>query len=88
MKKFKKLSLLCATLGIVFATATTAFADDSKEIKKFYNFNDYTAEVGSDIMPDDNWDYLAQGSNQFGSAFADDEHQRVLKANNGSAPHF
>lgn len=88
MKKFKKLSLLCATLGIVFATATTAFADDGKEIKKFYNFNDYTAEVGSDIMPDDNWDYLAQVSNQFGSAFADDEHQRVLKANNGSAPHF
>ena len=88
MKKFKKLSLLCAALGIVFATATTAFADDGKEIKKFYNFNDYTAEVGSDIMPDENWDYLAQGYNQFGSAFADDEHQRVLKANNGSAPHF
>lgn len=88
MKKFKKISLLCATLGIVFATATTAFADDGKEIKKFYNFNDYTAEVGSDIMPDENWDYLVGRYNQFGSAFADDEHQRVLKALNYSEPNF
>ncbi len=88
MKKFKKISLLCATLGIVFATATTAFADDGKEIKKFYNFNDYTAEVGSDIMPDENWDYLVGRYNQFGSAYADEEHQRVLKANNISEPNF
>ena len=88
MKKFKKISLLCATLGIVFATATTAFADDGKEIKKFYNFNDYTAEVGSDIMPDENWDYLVGKYNQFGSAYADEEHQRVLKANNISEPNF
>lgn len=88
MKKFKKISLLCATLGIVFATATTAFADDGKEIKKFYNFNDYTAEVGSDIMPDENWDYLVGRYNQFGSAYADEEHQRALKANNISEPNF
>lgn len=88
MKKFKKISLLCATLGIVLATATTAFADDGNEIKRFYNFNDYTAEVGSDIMPDGNWDYLVGRYNQFGSAYADEEHQRVLKANNGSNPHF
>lgn len=88
MKKFKKISLLCATLGIVFATAATAFADDGKEIKKFYNFNDYTAEVGSDIMPDENWDYLVGRYNQFGSAYADEEHQRVLKANNISEPNF
>lgn len=88
MKKFKKISLLCATLGIVFATATTAFADDGKEINKFYNFNDYTADIGSDIMPDENWDYLVGRYNQFGSAYADDEHKRVLKANNGSEPNF
>lgn len=88
MKKFKKISLLCATLGIVFATAATAFADDGKEIKKFYNFNDYTAEVGSDIMPDENWDYLVGRYNQFGSAYADEEHQRALKANNISEPNF
>ncbi len=87
MKKIKNFAICCIALMIMLAAAV-AYADDGKEINKFYNFNDYTAEVGSDIMPDDNWDYLAQGSNQFGSAFADDEHQRVLKANNGSAPHF
>lgn len=88
MTKFKKISLFCTVIGIAFLTAVTAFADDGKEIKKFYNFNDYTAEVGSDIMPDENWDYLVGRYNQFGSAYADDEHKRVLKANNGSEPNF
>ncbi|MDY4212158.1 MAG: hypothetical protein SOX82_00505, partial [Eubacteriales bacterium] len=87
MKKIKNFAICCIALMIMLAAAT-AFADDGKEIKKFSNFNDYTAEVGSDIMPDENWDYLVGRYNQFGSAYADDEHKRVLKANNGSEPNF
>lgn len=87
MKKIKNFAICCIALMIMLAAAV-AYADDGKEINKFYNFNDYTAEVGSDIMPDENWDYLVRNYNQFGSAFADDEHQRVLKALNYSEPNF
>lgn len=87
MKKIKNFAICCIALMIMLA-AVVAYADDGKEINKFYNFNDYTAEVGSDIMPDENWDYLVRGYKQFGSAYADDEHKRVLKANNGSEPNF
>lgn len=87
MKKIKNFAICCIALMIMLAAAV-AYADDGKEINKFYNFNDYTAEVGSDIMPDENWDYLVGRYNQFGSAFADDEHQRVLKALNYSEPNF
>lgn len=87
MKKIKNFAICCIALMIMLAAAV-AYADDGKEINKFYNFNDYTAEVGSDIMPDENWNYLVRNYNQFGSAFADDEHQRVLKALNYSEPNF
>lgn len=87
MKKIKNFAICCIALMIMLAAAT-AFADDGKEINKFYNFNDYTAEVGSDIMPDENWDYLVRNYKQFGSAFDDEEHKQVLKANNGSEPNF
>lgn len=87
MKKIKNFATCCIAVMIMLAAAV-AYADDGKEINKFYNFNDYTAEVGSDIMPDENWDYLVGRYNQFGSAFADDEHKRVLKSTNGSEPNF
>lgn len=87
MKKIKNFAICCIALMIMLAAAV-AYADDGKEINKFYNFNDYTADIGSDIMPDENWDYLVRGYKQFGSAYADDEHKRVLKANNGSEPNF
>ena len=61
MKKFKKISLFCATLGIVFATATTLLPTTARKIKKFYNFNDYIADVGSRILcPNENWDYICR----------------------------
>ncbi len=89
MKLIKRITFFMILITSIFILKTVALADDGTEIKKFYDFEDYSAAIGSGIMPDSNWDYLVTNYLNFGSAQSDEEHGTVLKSNGaGAEPNF
>lgn len=67
----KKLSAFLIMLFFAGILAVPAAADDGEEFELLYDFEEYNAEVGSRVMPDENWDYEPTNGNRhkFGSYY-------------------
>ena len=88
MRKMKKIRLALAVLLVAaFFGGCLAFADDGGETTMFYNFDGYTADVGSRVFPDSNWTAFENGQYfRYGGFYDEAEDNYALKIPCGAEP--